>query len=151
MSLALPSGVSMRPLRRIVDARGVVMRMLRADDAEFQAFGEIYFSGVQHGAVKGWRRHRYSTSNLAVPVGEIRLVLVDLREESPTRGLVADLALGESNYCLVTVPPGLWTAWEGRAAGLSLVANCASLPHDPAEVDAADLDDPRIPSPWRRA
>jgi dTDP-4-dehydrorhamnose 3,5-epimerase len=39
-------GVEIFPLRQIVDERGKVMHMLRADDEHFQGFGEIYFSTV---------------------------------------------------------------------------------------------------------
>ena len=42
------------PLRRIPDERGAVMHMLRADDPAFERFGEIYFSLVYPGVVKGW-------------------------------------------------------------------------------------------------
>jgi dTDP-4-dehydrorhamnose 3,5-epimerase len=62
------------PLRRIPDERGAVMHMLRADDPHFQGFGEIYFSLVYPGVVKGWHRHTAMTLNYAVPVGMVKLV-----------------------------------------------------------------------------
>ena len=46
-------GVVVQPLRRIADERGSVMHMLRAGDAWFTGFGEIYFSTVYPGVVKG--------------------------------------------------------------------------------------------------
>jgi dTDP-4-dehydrorhamnose 3,5-epimerase-like enzyme len=42
--------------------RGSVMHMLRADAEHFQGFGEIYFSTVNPGAIKGWHIHREMTS-----------------------------------------------------------------------------------------
>jgi dTDP-4-dehydrorhamnose 3,5-epimerase len=124
------------------------MHMLRADAPHFTQFGEIYFSMVQRGAVKGWKRHRHMTLNLAVPVGRVRLVVFDDRDGSPTRGETVDLTLGPEDYKLVTVPPGLWTAFQGLADGGSLVANCATLPHDPNEADTRALNDGPVDISW---
>lgn len=150
MSTALPAGVSIRALPRFEDARGVLLPMLRADDPGFARFGEIYFSGVYEGAVKAWRRHHLSTSNLAVPIGRIRLVLFDARTGSATEGQLSEIEIGGSQYDLVTVPPGLWTGWQGLAPGLSLMANCATLPHDPAAVESLDPASPVVPYQWSR-
>ena len=82
----LIEGVRVVPLKQIPDERGKVMHMLRADDPHFERFGEIYFSTVYAGVVKGWHLHERMTINYAVPVGAIKLVLFDDREGSPTRG-----------------------------------------------------------------
>jgi dTDP-4-dehydrorhamnose 3,5-epimerase len=43
-------GVVIKPLRQVLDERGKIMHMLRKDDPDFEAFGEIYFSVVYPGA-----------------------------------------------------------------------------------------------------
>jgi len=136
------------PLRVIADDRGAVLHMLRADVPHFREFGEIYFSAVHRGVVKGWKRHRRATLNLAVPVGRVRLVVFDDREGSPSRGQSADLVLGRDDYKLVVVPPGVWAAFQGIAEGTSLVANCSTLPHDPSEADSRGLDDSPLKVSW---
>lgn len=143
--------VLLTPLRQIPDERGSVMHMLRATDPHFAGFGEIYFSTVRQGAVKAWKRHRQMTLNLACPFGEVRLVIYDDRENSPTHGILDELILGPASYHLVTVPPMLWTGFAGVAAVPSLVANCASLPHDPLEADRLDAHDPAIPYAWPKS
>ena len=62
-------GVVIRPLAVIPDERGKVMHMLKATDPEFERFGEIYFSTVFPGVVKGWHFHRDMTLNYAVVSG----------------------------------------------------------------------------------
>ena len=99
------------PLRRIPDERGAIMHMMRADDPHFEAFGEIYFSLVYPGVIKGWHLHQRMTLNYAVPVGMIKLVCYDDREGSPSRGVVQEIHSGELNYCLTTVPPGVWNGF----------------------------------------
>lgn len=143
--------VQVTPLGRIDDPRGPIWRMLRCDDPQFEGFGEIYFTGVQAGAVKAWRRHSRMTSNLAVPVGRLLIALFDDRPGSPTRGTVMEIVTGSESYALVTVPPGIWSGFRGLGQGLALVANCASIPHDPNEAERRDPDDARIPYKWAAA
>jgi dTDP-4-dehydrorhamnose 3,5-epimerase len=143
-------GVVLHPLRQFVDERGRTMQMLRNDDPHFRAFGEIYFSGVHHGKVKGWYRHREKTLNYAVPVGMVRVVVFDDRAGSATRGKIAEFVLGErlDQYALLTIPPHVWYGMQGLAPGVSIIANCADLPNDPAESDRKPPDSSDLPYTW---
>jgi dTDP-4-dehydrorhamnose 3,5-epimerase len=140
--------VIVTPLRQIVDERGKVMHMLRADAPYFRGFGEIYFSAVHPGAIKGWHIHRRMTLNYAVPHGHIKFVLYDDRAGSPTRGEVQEIFMGPDNYCLVTVPPLVWNGFKGIGTETAIVANCASIAHDPEEIERKDPFDPSIPYDW---
>lgn len=141
-------GVIVTPLRQICDERGKVMHMLRATDAHFQAFGEIYFSCIYPGAIKAWHIHKKMTLNYAVPHGRIKFVLYDDRPSSPTKGELQELFLGVDNYCLVTVPPMVWNGFKGIGTEPAVVANCASIPHDPTEIERMDPFTDRIPYQW---
>jgi dTDP-4-dehydrorhamnose 3,5-epimerase len=142
-------GVHIRPLKVIADDRGPLLRMVRTDDPYFERFGEIYFSVLNPGAVKGWRRHRSKVSNLAVPIGEIIVAVYDDRDGSPAGGLVMEIRTGASNYSLITIPPGVWSGSMNVGDHPALVANCATEPYDSAEADLRPIDDPRIPYRWR--
>jgi dTDP-4-dehydrorhamnose 3,5-epimerase len=146
--MTLIQGVAVRPLRRIPDERGIVMHMLRADDPHFEKFGEIYFSTVYPGVVKGWHRHREMTLNYAVVSGMVKLVLYDDRDGAPTRGELMELFVGDANYALVTVPPMVWNGFKGLTAPAAIVANCATIPHDPHEIERLDPRSPSIPYRW---
>ena len=141
-------GVVVTPLRQIGDERGKVMHMLRADAPHFVSFGEIYFSTVFPGVVKGWHVHRKMVLNYAVPHGRIKFVLYDDRDGSRTKGEVNEFFLGPDNYQLVTVPPLVWNGFKGVGTEMAIVANCASIPHDPTELERLDPRDPRIPYDW---
>jgi dTDP-4-dehydrorhamnose 3,5-epimerase len=143
-------GVLIVPLRIVADDRGAVMHMLRADAPHFKAFGEIYFSSVSQGVIKGWRRHKRMTQNIAVPAGCVQLALYDDRPGSSTHGKTQELVLGpQATYALVCVPPGIWSAFKGLAEGASLVANCATIGHEPEEADTRPLADPPITFAWK--
>lgn len=124
------------------------MHMLRSDAKHFSGFGEIYFSTVHPGAIKGWHIHRKMVLNYAVPHGHIKFVLYDDRPGSSTRGEIQEIFMGPDNYCLVTVPPMIWNGFKGIGAEMAVVANCASIPHDPTEIDRMDPFDPAIPYDW---
>jgi dTDP-4-dehydrorhamnose 3,5-epimerase len=141
-------GLTITPLRRIPDERGAIFHMLRNDSPVFEEFGEIYFSTVYPGVVKGWHIHKRMTLNYAVPVGMIKLVCFDDREGSPTRGTIQEIHTGELNYVLVTIPPLVWNGFKGEGPEAALVANCASLPHDPEEIDRMDPFTDQVPYDW---
>jgi dTDP-4-dehydrorhamnose 3,5-epimerase len=79
-------GVEINPLAIIPDERGMIFKMLRRDYKFFQGFGEIYFSVIYPGVVKGWHIHKEMILNYAVISGNIKLVLYDDRNDSPTKG-----------------------------------------------------------------
>lgn len=141
-------GLDVTPLRRIPDERGAVFHMLREDSPGFERFGEIYFSTVYPGVVKGWHLHNEMTLNYAVPVGMIKLVCYDDRADSPTKGNVVELHIGELNYCLVRIPPLVWNGFKGAGTGAALVANCATTAHHPGEIERLDPFDNDIPYDW---
>lgn len=141
-------GVKINQLKQIPDERGRVMHMLKVTDPNFEQFGEIYFSTVYPGVVKGWHLHKKMTLNYAVISGSIKLVLYDARRGSLTKGEIQEIYLGDSNYCLVTVPPGVVNGFKGVGVRESIVANCATLPHDSLEIVRIDPASKDIPYDW---
>jgi dTDP-4-dehydrorhamnose 3,5-epimerase len=141
-------GVKITPLRQILDERGKIMHMLRCDSEIFSRFGEIYFSCVFPGVIKGWHIHRKMTLNYAVPYGHIKLVLFDDRDESSTEGRVQEIFLGPDSYHLVTIPPMVWNGFKGYGTEMAIVANLSDIPHDPEEIGRKNPFDPSIPYTW---
>ena len=141
-------GVLVIPLRQIPDERGKIMHMLRCDAPHFEKFGEVYFSVAYPGVIKGWHLHKRMTLNYAVITGMIKLVLHDSREGSSTRGELMELFIGEDNYCLVKIPPGVKNGYKTIGVTPALLANCATEPHDPDEMVRFDPFSPEIPYDW---
>lgn len=131
-------------LRLIPTPGGDVRHGIRASDSTFVGFGEAYFSSVEKGAVKGWRRHTRMTLNLVVPVGEVRFLVFD--EASGQRRAFHLTPNRPEAYGRLTVPPGLWMAFGGVEEALNLLLNLASIEHDPAEAESRPLG--AIPWSW---
>lgn len=141
-------GVRVIPLRQIVDERGKVMHMLKATDPHFIKFGEIYFSCAWPGAIKAWHVHQSMTISNAVISGSAKLVLYDMRDGSQTKGELQEIFLGDDNYCLVQIPPGIANGYKAYGDKLVILANCATEPHEPDELIRIDPFSPEIPYDW---
>ncbi|HEY4156276.1 MAG TPA: dTDP-4-dehydrorhamnose 3,5-epimerase family protein [Puia sp.] len=139
--------VVLTPLRIIPGDSGEVLHALKQNEISFQGFGEAYFSTVRKHAVKGWKKHRRMLLNLVVPSGVIRFVLYDDRPESKSFQTIQEVVLSKENYQRLTVPPGVWMAFQGMSDELNILLNIASIPHDPAEADSLPLRNGLIPYP----
>jgi dTDP-4-dehydrorhamnose 3,5-epimerase len=138
-------GVVITPLKQIHDERGAVFHMLRKDAAHFADFGEVYFSITNPGVVKGWKKHTEMVSSLCCVQGRIKLVLMDERT-----GYIQEILLGSNaeDYKLVTIQPGIWTAFACVGDEPAMLANCASILHQPDEAVNCPLETPPLPYEW---
>jgi dTDP-4-dehydrorhamnose 3,5-epimerase len=141
-------GVIVKQLKKIPDERGCIFHMLRCDDALFEKFGEIYFSTAYPGIIKAWHLHKEMVLNYAVIRGMIKLVLYDDRKKAPTKGNLMELFIGDQNYCLVKIPPGIWNGFKCISSEPAIVANCATIPHDPEEIERISPSTDKIPYDW---
>jgi dTDP-4-dehydrorhamnose 3,5-epimerase len=141
-------GVKVIPLRRIPDERGTVYHMLKSTDQHFIGFGEIYFSSVYPGVIKGWHRHRDMTLHYACVFGVVKVALYDEREGSPTKGTMMEVFLGPDHYALLVIPPEVWNGFRGMSAPLAIVANCCTHPHDLSRTTRLDPHKNHIPYAW---
>lgn len=140
-------GVIVTPQKIIDTPGGDVLHGVKSSDSGYVGFGEAYFSTIEYGAVKGWKRHNEMTLNILVPVGAIRFVMFDEREDSATRNNQYEITISRSNYCRLTVPPKIWMAFQGVAKQESLLLNLADIPHDPEEADSKNISE--IEFDWR--
>ncbi len=126
-------GVSLTPLNKIPNEKGDIFHALKSTDETYISFGEAYFSIVNYGAIKGWKKHTRMILNLVVPVGQIKFVLYDDREFSTTFKEFWEVEIGEENYQRLSVPTGIFMSFQGIGLHRNMLLNIASIPHDPAE------------------
>jgi dTDP-4-dehydrorhamnose 3,5-epimerase len=142
-------GVRIKEMRDIIDARGALQFMVRADEPEFfERFGELYFSITNPGAVKAWHRQSVQTNLLSCIHGNLQLALYDDRENSNTKGELQVLEFGDRARKLVRVPPGVIYGWRNRGEIPAILANCASEPHDSQRSEKIDSTSNRVPHVW---
>jgi dTDP-4-dehydrorhamnose 3,5-epimerase len=126
--IQLKCGALIYSTRIIPHPKGKVLHGLKKSDPGYVDFGEAYFSTIEFGAIKGWKKHLRMSMNLLAPVGTIRFYL------ATDDGLsIEQVVLGEGNYQRLFIPPGVWVAFEGIGKSLNLMINIASIEHDPLE------------------
>jgi dTDP-4-dehydrorhamnose 3,5-epimerase len=143
-------GVKIVPLKIFPDERGAIMHGVRSDNI-LNEFGEIYFSKIYHNAIKGWHIHETLFLNYICVYGHVKLVLYDMRDNSPTKCELQEIFMGMDNYCLVHIPPGIANGTKSLWPPYSLVANVASEPHNPnVKYRRIHPDEGIIPYDWDR-
>ncbi|MUH96847.1 dTDP-4-dehydrorhamnose 3,5-epimerase [Aliivibrio fischeri] len=135
------NGVVVTPLKQIFLDKGSVFHGIKSTDDTFYGFGEAYFSQANYLSIKGWKKHTKMNMNLVVPIGAIKFVIFDDREFSPTNGLFFEIELSDKNYCRLTIPAGLWLAFQGTGKDINLLMNFADILHDPSESQVKELAD----------
>lgn len=128
------SDIGVFDLRRIPLQGGDVLKGMMGSDGLSSDFGELYFSFIEFGYVKGWKRHNRMSSNLIVPVGAVKFVFIG---DDPGDRL--EIISGEGEHRRISVPPGFWMAFSGLTKGPNLVVNIADIPHDDNEEDRKSL------------
>ena len=127
--------VILTPLKQIFNPKGDVFHGMKKSDPGYAGFGEAYFSTVNQGDIKGWKKHTQMTLNLIVVSGAIEFVVYD--EES---GEFFSVTLSKENYQRLTVKPGAWMAFRGIGEN-NMLLNLANLEHDPEEAVNIPLEE----------
>lgn len=133
MIMDLPKGVFITPLKRIHHSKGDIFHALKCSEESFSSFGEAYFSTINKGDIKGWKKHKKMEMNLIVPVGEVAFHFFQNDKSTFVKA-------GTDNYIRITIKPDTWMAFQGVGEGINLVLNIASIQHDPLESQNADID-----------
>lgn len=134
------AGVEFTPLKRIYTEKGDVLHGLKVSENSFHGFGEAYFSVVNYAQIKGWKKHSRMILNLVVPVGGVRFVMFDDRIGSLSEKKFSEVVIGENNYGRLTIPAGIWVAFQGVCETTNLLLNIADIEHDPSEAEVQPIE-----------
>ena len=130
--------VLITPLITIDMPGGGILRALKQSENGYSGFGEAYFSQIEKGKIKAWKRHKKMKLNLIVPIGEIKFVLFDNRDSN--NELFQEIILSKDNYCRLTIPPMIWVGFQGLSNNCSMLLNIANIEHNPLESDQLEID-----------
>jgi len=143
-------GIKIKKLTPHADERGCLTEILRSDDDMFERFGQIYVSLNYPSVIRAWHYHKKQDDFWACVKGMVKAVLCDLREDSPTKGEVQEVFLGEQNPVLLKIPMGVAHGYKTIGAEPSLLVNLPTNPYDPADPDEYRMpyDTSEIPYDW---
>jgi dTDP-4-dehydrorhamnose 3,5-epimerase len=158
-------GVMVKTFRKHADQRGYFLEQLKRGDLDdegrpfipAQPFAQMSRSlayargGNPPELIKAFHWHRRQWDYWDVVRGNARVVLVDLREGSPTQGRIQTLMLGENAPRMVAIPPFVAHGYQALDLTDVLLTYYVTEPYDPADPDEGRIawDDPRIGFDWK--
>ena len=139
MGTVVLGDILITPLTQVETLGGDVLHAMKVSDIGYTGFGEAYFSWINSGTIKAWKRHTRMVMNLVVPVGTVRFVF-HLDNDKPTQNFRV-IDIGRDNYARITVPSGIWFGFQGLESPHNLILNVSSILHDPLEVERKSLNE----------
>ncbi len=124
-SVPVINGVEVKQLKMISDERGRLMEILRVSETRTQPH-QVYLTTAYENVTKDkeyFHMHKNQTDFFCCVKGKIKLVLVDDRENSKTKGEINEFEIGEENFCLITIPKGVLHAFKSLK-GEAFIINC---------------------------
>jgi dTDP-4-dehydrorhamnose 3,5-epimerase len=131
------------------DERQIFREVIRATDEFFaEGFGQLSYACMNPGATKAWHIHWEQTDWWYVPIGAVKLVLHDLRPDSPTYHQTQEFLLGpDYGHRVVKIPPGV-AHGSKVIGGVTHLVYVTSRVYDPADEGRIPHDDPGIGYDW---
>ncbi len=136
LTLERIAGVRTQEMRPIVTGNGVTTELFRKDWGV--AAGELVHMihvSLLPGAVSAWHMHRVQTDHLVPIAGQLRVVLYDDREGSPTRGKLDVFNLGAMRPTLLVIPPEIWHGIQARPSEPGVFVNFFDHAYDYSAPD----------------
>ena len=140
-------GVELRRLEPKADGRGNLVVLMSDRLGEQYRTPHVYLVTAAARSVRAWVFHRRQSDRLAFARGRMRVVLYDLRPDSPTYRVLNVLDVGEANKVLLTIPPFVVHGVQNLDDADTFFVNMPTRAYDPANPDKsrAPRNHPGIP------
>lgn len=133
------AGVDLRRLEPRADGRGNLVVLMSDRFGEEYRTPHVYLVTAAPRSVRAWVYHKRQHDRLAYTHGTLRVVLYDLRPESPTHGVINVLDVGAANKLMVTIPPFVVHAVQNTGDEEALFVNMPTRAYDPANPDKSRI------------
>jgi dTDP-4-dehydrorhamnose 3,5-epimerase len=148
--IAMPDAIAGVTLHRLIthgDDRGDLTVL--GSDLGLPGFAapHVYLVTAAPGSIRAWVYHRWQDDRLAYTNGEFRIVLFDLRSDSPTSGQMMTINAGAANKVLLRIPAFVAHGVQNRSGETAYFVNMPTRAYDPDRPDKSRLPygDPRLP------
>lgn len=157
-------GVMVKTFRKFADQRGYFIEQLKRGDLDDQGrpfipeqpFAQMSRSlayargGNPPELIKAFHWHSRQWDYWDIVQGDARVVLVDLRDGSPTEGRIQTLMLGENAPRMVAIPPFVAHGYQAVSMRDVILNYYVTEPYAPDNPDEGRIrwNDPRIGFDW---
>lgn len=143
-------GATATPLRRAREDRGDLVELLTVRDGAIDPIVHVYQVLTAPRSIRAWVFHKHQDDRLCFTMGRFKVVLYDIRPESPTAGALVTLLAGAETPTLLRIPAyvahGVQNLGDTPAAFVNLPTNVYH--HDAPDKHRLPADTPLIPYTW---
>jgi dTDP-4-dehydrorhamnose 3,5-epimerase len=132
------------------DDRGYFREILRDDDALLERFGQTSITKTYPGVIKAFHWHNDQDDLWYVADGMARVVLYDIRADSPSNKTTQVIYAGEDNPVLIYIPTGVAHGYQVLGNKPLLLFYHVTRSYNPENPDEERIpwDDPEIAFDW---
>ena len=109
-------------LKKFDDERGYVLHGMKFNDKESFGIKEVYFSTVNYGFYKGWKKHQNMVLNLIVIEGKVLFYLADNEFKE-----FKEIIICKNDLKRITIMPKQWLSFTSLVKPDSKIMNIANL------------------------
>ena len=109
-------------LKKFDDERGSVLHGMKFNDKESFGIKEVYFSTVNYGFYKGWKKHHNMVLNLIVIEGKVLFYLADNEFTE-----FQEIIICKNDLKRITIMPNQWLSFTSLVRPSSKIMNIANL------------------------
>jgi dTDP-4-dehydrorhamnose 3,5-epimerase len=147
-------GVHLHEVRHVPRDHGIITEIFRPEwDPTGLPVAQIYQSRLYPGAIGAWSCHIKNVDRLFINQGNVKLVLFDGRENSPTFRRINEFHVGDARPAMMVIPIGVWHGLQNLGAADALMLNFPTRSYNYEDPDHYRLpfDTPEIPYSWSGA
>jgi dTDP-4-dehydrorhamnose 3,5-epimerase len=143
-------GVVVKKLTTHSDDRGYFREILRDDDNLLRRFGQTSITRTYPGVIKAFHWHKDQDDIWYVADGMARVVLYDIRQDSPTYKQTQVIFAGEDNPVSILIPSGIAHGYQVLGVKPVLLFYHVTKSYNPADPDEHRIpfDDPEVGFDW---
>ncbi len=142
-------GLVIKKVVKHEDERGFFAELIKFGEESFHKVLQTSYSETKPGVIKAFHIHDY-WEVWCVIKGEAKVVLYDMRPDSPTKGETQIIYTGESNMMVIAIPGEVahgYVPLEGKTMGILYHASEAYNPKN-ITIRNIPFDDPSIRFDW---
>lgn len=144
------NGVAIKEVMRRETNDGFFVELVKAGEETYREIRQTSYSETLPGVIKAFHNHKGYWEIWCVVKGRARVVLADIREGSPTRGMTETIVTGEDDMKVIAIPPGVAHGYQVLGASPAGVMYHAGREYDLGNPGIEEIphDSPMIGYDW---
>ena len=141
-------GVKVKQLVTHLTEDGYFREIVRDEENLLERFGQSSMSLAHPGFIKAFHYHRQQDDLWYIVSGQVRTVLYDTRENSPTYKQTQVIIMGEDDPKLVLIPKGVAHGYQVLGKREAVLFYHTTQHYNPDDELRIAFDDPQINFDW---